>query len=355
MLGAMQFGTLLTAVHGRDTDPRTHLAEHREVVELAGQLGFDSMVAGQHFLGTDLRYYQPIPYLAHMHQYAPGMDVILGIVMLSLMNPVELAEQVATLDAVTGGHAVMGLGLGYSDHEFRAFGIPRDTRIRRFEEGLELIKAMWSGEDVDFQGTIFNVEARGLSVLPTRRPRPPIWVGGQGEPAIRRAARMADAWYTPPFPTHEGLARLRNVFLEERAKHGLPLDGDFPVRRELVIADSRAEARRMAAQRSQARYDIYLKWGLKDRLDQDNKGFGSSADEDIDGRFILGTAEDCAEQLDRLRETLGMTHFMLKPQWFGMPHAEALKQIELFGTRVMPLLRKDNPPTTRARQEAAAA
>jgi alkanesulfonate monooxygenase SsuD/methylene tetrahydromethanopterin reductase-like flavin-dependent oxidoreductase (luciferase family) len=178
------------------------------------------------------------------------------------------------------------------------------------------------------------------AVLPVQRPRPPIWIAGQGEKAVRRAARMADAWYPPPFPTHEGLAKLREIFLEERALAGLPLDGEFPVRRELVISGSRDEARRMAAERSKARYKIYLKWGLGDHLDEDAKGFGSESDEDIDARFILGTAEDCAEQLDALREKLGMTQFILKPQWFGLPHADAMKQIELFGTHVIPLLNK---------------
>lgn len=336
----MKFGILTTPVWGKETPPAVQFQQHREVVQLADQLGFDVMVAGQHFLGSELRYYQPVPYLTYLSQFAPRMEVAIGIILLSLVNPVEVAEQVATLDAVTGGKAILGLGLGYSDHEFKAFGIPRTTRVKRFEEGLELIKALWSGEEVSFEGEHFVVEKVNPSVLPVQRPRPPIWIGGQGEKAIRRAARMSDAWYAPPFPTHEGLARLRAVFLDERERVGLPLDGEFPLRRELVIADGKAEARRLAAQRSAARYNTYLKWGLGDRLDQDATGFGSQADEDIDARFVLGSADECAEALDGLRTNLGMTQFMFKPQWPGLPHAEALKQIELFGTRVIPQLRK---------------
>lgn len=340
----MKFGTLITPVWGRETDPRVQVQQHKEVVQLAEQLGFSSMVAGQHFLGSELRYYQPVPYLVHMHQFAPSMDCVIGLVLLSLVNPVELAEQVATLDAVTGGRAVLCVGLGYSDHEFRAFGIPRETRVKRFVEGLELIKRLWSGDEVEFAGELFSVDKVKPAVLPVRRPRPPLWIGGQGEKAIRRAARTADAWYTPPFPTHEGLAQLRRIFLEERASAGLPLDGDFPVRREVVIGTSRADARRKAAERSQARYDIYIKWGLQDRLDENAKGFGSQQDEDIDARFILGEPEDVAEQLARLRDELGMTHFMLKPQWVGLPHETALKDLETFGTKVMPLLTDSAEP-----------
>lgn len=334
----MKFGVVITPVWGRETDPQVQFAEHREIVELAEQLGIDMMVAGQHFLGSELRYYQPVPYLTYMSQFAPRMDVAIGIILLSLVNPLELAEQVATMDAITGGRVILGLGLGYSDHEFRAFGIPRETRIKRFEEGIELIKALWTGEPVTHKSDLFDLDNVSTSVLPVRKPRPPIWAAGQAEKPVRRAARFADAWYPPPFPTHEGLAHLRNIYLEERDRCGLPLDGDFPVRREMVIASSRDEARKMAAERSAARYDLYVKWGLGTRLNEETKGLGSQADEDIDGRFILGSPEECAEQLDALRRNLGMTHFVIKPQWFGMPHAEAMRQVELFGTKVLPLL-----------------
>ena len=334
----MKFGILLTAVHGRDTPPEVQIREHREMVELAEQLGFDSMVCGQHFLGKELRYYPPVQYLTYMNQFAPSLSPTLGIVLLSLLNPIELAEQVATMDVLTGGKAVVGCGLGYADHEFRAFGIARKDRVKRFEEGIDILKALWSGKEVSYDGRFFKLDKDLPSVMPLQRPRPAIWVAGQGEKAVRRAARIADAWYPPPFPTHEGLARLRQVFLDERDRVGGGMDADFPVRRELVIADSRDEARRLAAKRSQARYSTYLNWGLGGDLDKDNSGFGSQADEDIDARFLLGTGEDVAEQLNRLRTELGMTHFMLKPQWLGMPHVDAMRQIELFGTEVIPRL-----------------
>ena len=139
----MQFGILATPIWGRDDDPAIQLANHRELVELAYQVGFNQVVAGQHFIGTDLRYYQPVPYLTHLSQYAPEMEMVIGIILLSLVNPIETAEQVATLDAITGGRAILGVGLGYADHEFKAFGIPKESRVRRFEEGLELIKSLW--------------------------------------------------------------------------------------------------------------------------------------------------------------------------------------------------------------------
>ena len=333
---------LLDAVHDASTPPQQQLAEHVELLQVAAQLGIDGIVCGQHFLGTEMRYYQPVPYLAHLAHHAPAMRIVLGIVLLPLLNPVQIAEDVATLDVVTGGRVTLGGGMGYSDRELRAFGIDRSERAARFEESLTVITRLWSGEPVDHQGRFFRIDAGTRpSVLPLQRPRPPIWIGGQSHPAVRRAARLADAWYAPPFTTDGALRTLAAVFAEERELHSLPPAVEFPVRRELLVAGSKQEARRGMAVRSAARHEIYVRWGLAEHGNLRDAGGpveAASAEEET-GRFLLGTAEDCAEALARLRDEVGMTHFVYKPQWLGLRHVEALRQLEAFGTRVLPLLR----------------
>jgi alkanesulfonate monooxygenase SsuD/methylene tetrahydromethanopterin reductase-like flavin-dependent oxidoreductase (luciferase family) len=331
----------LTAIHDASTPPAQQVAEHRELVQAAEQLGFELIVCGQHFLGTELRYYQPIPYLTHMATAAPSMRIATGIILLSMLNPVQVAEDVATLDVVTGGRATFGAAVGYSPREFQAFGVERGDRVARFEEALSLVKKLWSGEEVVHAGEHFRLDgAVRPSVLPAQKPRPPIWLGGQAAAAVRRAARLGDAWYAPPFPTHDALRRLRELFVEERERAGLPAAREFPVRRELLIADSKREARRGAAMRSRARYQTYLQWGLAEGgdLGDSGGGFAEADDAEAEGRFLLGTADEVAEALARLRDEIGMTHFIFKPQWPGLPHAEALGQLELFGTKVLPLL-----------------
>ena len=96
----LKFGVLTTPVWGRETDPRVQLAQHQELVQMAEQLGFNAMVAGQHFLGSELRYYQPVPYLTYLSRFAPSMQVTIGLILLSLVNPVETAEQVALLQSM---------------------------------------------------------------------------------------------------------------------------------------------------------------------------------------------------------------------------------------------------------------
>jgi alkanesulfonate monooxygenase SsuD/methylene tetrahydromethanopterin reductase-like flavin-dependent oxidoreductase (luciferase family) len=331
----MEFGILLTSVYDARTDARQQRREHEELVTTAEQLGFRLMVAGQHFLGAELRYFQPIPWLTHMATRAPTMQTATGIVLLSMVNPVDVAEQMATLDVLTDGRAIFGVGLGYSAHEFAAFGVEPGTRVARFEESLALVRALWSGEPVDFDGRFFKVAGARPAVQPLQKDGPPVWIGGQARAAVQRAARLGDAWYAPPFPTHAELAELRRVFLDTRRAHDLPTDGDFPVRRELLIAPSRAAAMDAALQRYRARYETYRKWGLSG----ENTPVEPSREQvrtDIEDRFLLGSAQECAEQLDRLREECGMTHFVVKPHWPGLPHAEAMRQLEIFGTTVVP-------------------
>jgi alkanesulfonate monooxygenase SsuD/methylene tetrahydromethanopterin reductase-like flavin-dependent oxidoreductase (luciferase family) len=333
--GRLRFGILTTPIYGAETPYQQQLREHRELVSTAEELGFEFMVAGQHFLGSELRYYQPVPYLAYLAPAAPTMTVVVGVMLLSMANPVDVAEQVATLDVITDGKCIFGAGLGYSEREFRAFGVDSKTKVPRFEEGLALIKALWSGERVSFEGRFWQVDDVLPAVRPAQPGGPPIWVAGQTERAVRRAARLGDAWYAPPFPSHEGLARLRAIYLEERQAHGLPLDGAFPLRRELLIADTRREAEELARQRSRLRYQTYRAWGLSG---EHTPTATQEADIDVGAQFITGSPGECVDQLGRLREEIGMTHFMFKAHWQGLPHLDAMRQLERFGTEVLPQL-----------------
>ncbi|GAA3759041.1 hypothetical protein GCM10022225_50620 [Plantactinospora mayteni] len=329
----MKFGILLTSVYDASVDARVQRAEHEDLVRTSEQLGFDLMVCGQHFLGSELRYFQPVPWLTHMAQVAPSMEVATGIVLLSMVNPVDIAEQMATLDVLTDGRAIFGAGLGYSGHEFDAFGVEPGTRVARFEESLSLVKQLWSGAEVDFSGKFTSVHGARPSVRPIREGGIPVWVGGQAAGAVKRAARMGDAWYSPPFPTHTELAGLRRLFLDTRAAHGLSLDGDFPLRREVLLAPDRVAGMDAALERYRARYETYQKWGLSGENTPIESGERLRAD--IMDRFILGSAAEVADGLAKLAEDLGMTHFVYKPHWPGLPHREAMKQLEEFGTKVV--------------------
>ena len=332
----LRFGIQLTAVHGAGAPARQQLEEHEDLVRLVAAAGFDVMAVGQHYLTPELRYYQPIPYLAHLAGVAPGMRVATGIILLPLHNPVDVAEQMATLDVISGGRAVLGVGIGYADHEFTAFGVDRRTRTSRFTEALEVIRALWSGEPTKHVGRHFHIDPLATGTLPIQRPGPPIWGAGQTEPALRRVAATCDTWYVPPFVTNSELPGLYAGFRAARAAAGRADPTELPVRRELVIADSDAEALAGAASRMASRFDTYVRWGLG--RDLAGGGFGPAEEANIRNRFVLGPPEACAAQIQALRAQVPMSHLILKPQWPGLAHAEAVHQLKRFIREVMPRL-----------------
>ena len=331
----MRFGLLLTSVYDRSIPASRQISEHRELISMAEQLGFDLVVAGQHFGAPTLRYLQPVPYLASIAAQFPSMRVATGIILLPLTHPLRVAEEIATLDVITDGRIVMGLGIGYAQTEFDAFGVDRRTRTDRFEEAVELIRALWTGKPVTHHGKFYKLDDVETSTLPVQSPSPPIWIGAQAEASVRRAARLADAWYVPPFPTHRELLALYVMYLEERALAGRAGSSAIPVRRELFLANTVSEAENAVAAGASSRYGTYSEWGL----DLDD-GLGSK--QWLDNRFLLGDGETVAAGIAHLAEHIEYSEFVYKPQWPGQDHVHAMAQLERFGTEVVPLL---NPLT----------
>ena len=327
----MRFGLLLTSVYDRSVPVNRQIAEHHELISVAVDHGFDLVVAGQHFAAPSLRYLQPIPYLTSIAMRFPTVRVATGILLLPLHHPVGVAEEVATMDAVTGGRVTMGVGIGYSQDELDAFGIDRTTRTDRFEESVEIIRALWTGEPLTRHGRFFRLDNVELSTLPVQQPHPPIWVGAQVEASVRRAARVGDAWYAAPFPTHREFIDLYQAYREERAAYANRALAAIPVRREVYIADNPAEAEAAVAAGASSRYGMYRTWGL----DVDD-GLGQS--DWLDNRFVLGSPSDVAEGLSHLMDQVEHSHFVYKPQWPGHDHAHAMAQLERFGAEVIPLL-----------------
>jgi alkanesulfonate monooxygenase SsuD/methylene tetrahydromethanopterin reductase-like flavin-dependent oxidoreductase (luciferase family) len=273
-----------------------------------------------------------------MAALAPTMRVATGILLLPFLHPLEVAENIATLDALTNGRAVLGVGIGYADLEFRAFGVDRRTRVARFNESLAVIRASWSGKPIQHDGKFWTIEAPPNTVVPVQPGGPPIWVAGQTEAAVRRAARVGDAWYVPPFPTHEQLLSFRQIFLEEREANNIGPEREFPVRRELFIAPTPADALKAIGAQVQGRFETYVDWGVR-QSDGVGDNFAKTTEETLASRFILGPPEHCAEQIAKLAD-MGATTFVLKTQWPGLSADESVRQLELFGEHVMPLVAK---------------
>jgi probable F420-dependent oxidoreductase len=147
----------------------------------------------------------PFVALGFAAAHTATLRLIPNIVVLPYRNPFVVAKSGATLDLLSDGRFTLAVGVGYLKREFAALGVTYDERADLFEEALEVIRAIWTGDDISYEGKHFS--ARGITAhpLPASRPHPPIWIGGNTAAARQRVAQYGDGWC--PFAAPAGLAR----------------------------------------------------------------------------------------------------------------------------------------------------
>jgi alkanesulfonate monooxygenase SsuD/methylene tetrahydromethanopterin reductase-like flavin-dependent oxidoreductase (luciferase family) len=331
------FGLFITNLHEAKDDLGQRLSEHREQIQLARDCGFTSLAAGQHFLTQPINMLATIPQLASVIDISGDMRLVPGVLLLPLLNPVFVAEEVASLDWLSGGRAVLGLGIGYRPEEFAAMGVSTHDRVKRFNECLAVIRAIWSADGSwSFEGEHFRYDPTPGGLKPKQQPHPPLWLATDVDAAVRRAGRLGASWYINPRAHLESLKPQLGIYEESLAAHGNPKPATFPIRREAFVASSDREAREMAVTYLKRMLAIYEAWGQYDIMpgaDVKDRSFGA---DDIPDTYLVGTPERVAELIARYVDELGVNHFVLRMQWPGMPNASVMQSLELVGSRLIP-------------------
>lgn len=331
----MKIGLALSVQHRPEDSQGARFAEHIEQVRLARQVGFSSVWASQHYLSEPFTYFQPLPTLGRMAAEAEGMALGTGVMLLPLHQPVDFAEQLATLDVISGGRLIVGVGLGYRDAENAALGLDPRQRVGRFEEALQLVERLWGGEPVSHQGKHFTLRDVRISMPPAQRPRPPIWLAANTDPGVRRAARLGDAWLMNPHTTGAALQRQLALFHETRRQAGRPPAREVPLLRECCVAPTTAEALAAGGPFLDAKYGAYRRWEQDKALPEDDE-WSARFDELARDRFLLGDPVRVREEIARYRELLGITMLVVRAQWPGMAQEAVLRTIRLLGEQVLP-------------------
>jgi len=336
----MKVGLFLTNQQHLDSDMVTALDEQIVMVHAARDSGWDSLFTGQHYLNEgNNQQLQLVPFLTRLMPEAGDMTTGLGVLLLNLHNPVYTAETVATLDIIARGNFVFGVGLGYRDVEFDAFDVPKGTRVSRFEEYLDLVQRLWTEDSVTHHGETCRLEDVRMNLRPVQKPRPPIWFAANNDKAIRRAARLGDNWFVNPHSTLDTIRRQMTIYREELDAQGKAFPREQPIIKEIFCAKDRAAAIELAGPYLLGKYRDYAKWGQDDAM-PDDESFDKEFEELIEGRFILGSPEECYEQLTPYWQDLGMNHLIFRTHWAGMPLQTALGSMKLISEALLPELRK---------------
>ena len=336
----MKIGVFLTGQQKLTKDMVSALDEKIRMLHLARDKGWDTVMTGQHYLNEgDNKGMQPVPFLARLAAEAGEMRLGIGILLLNLHNPVYTAETIATLDIITRGNFIFGIGLGYRDVEFDAFGVPKGERVKRFEEYLEVVQRLWTEDSVSYDGPGCKLDNVHMNIRPLQTPGPPVWIAANNDPAVRRAARLGDAWFINPHATIDTISRQMVIYRETLESVNKPWPADRPVFKEVFCAKDRATAVELAAPYLLGKYRDYAKWGQEKAMPEKDD-FSQPFEELLQGRFILGSPEDCYEQLKPYWEELDCNHLIIRTHWAGMPVSSALSSMRLISEELMPELRK---------------
>ena len=296
-----------------------------EFAQRAESLGFDRVTTGEHVMdGNPPRpTLLTIPAMAAAAGATHTLRVMTGIVIAPLYHPVMLAKLVATLDVISQGRLDFGIGISgqrNTEAEFEALDIPVRTRGRRTDEMLEVMKRLWTEEQVSHQGRFFSFQDTTLLPQPAQKPYPPIWIAGRSEAAMRRAALQGDGWY-PYLFTVRRLKSSNETIRQMAAEAGRDLEGfHWGLNQPTAISQDREEALGLAVANVGQRYVT------PDR----------SAEDIAQALCVTGTPQDCVQAVEE-RVEAGVRDFNFG--FLADNSSQLFNQMEMFAKQVIPHFR----------------
>jgi probable F420-dependent oxidoreductase len=307
--------------------------------QLAEASGFDSCFFGEHHQDKDGFLPSPLIVATAVAAHTRRLNVGTSVILLPLHHPVRVAEDVITLDLVSKGRVILGVGIGYQPADFRAFSVPMEHRVALFEEGVEIMRRCWSGEPFSFHGKHYTLEDVQIRPRPFQQGGPPLWIGASVAAAVRRAAVLADAFVGTPSTSLDNALDLVTMYKDAARKAGRP--ARVVLMRDAWVAQTRAEADAVYGPEVMAAYRYYWQHRLAEFRDIPPDTEFTLANLAPD-RLILGDPETCVREFQRWHEATGADYFLLRLRHAhsgGPPHAKILEAIKLFGEKVLPYCR----------------
>jgi probable F420-dependent oxidoreductase len=290
--------------------------ELADLVGLVDRCGYDSMWVGDHVAFT-IAIFDPLMQLAQAAVLSRRLVFGTDVYLLPLRHPTPVAKQVSTLDHLTEGRFIFGVGVGGEfPKEYEACGVPLNERGARLSESLTVMRKLWTGEPVSHAGKFFTFEGVKMQPPPRQPGGPPVWCGGRADPALRRIGRMTDGWMSyvvTPDMYRQGLEKIATAASEADRT----FDRGFGTAHLLFtrIDDTYEKALEAATISLSQRYAMDFRKAAQ--------------------RYCaLGTPQDVVETIFKFQQA-GVRHLILD---FVGPYEERDQQIERFAAEAMPLL-----------------
>ena len=322
-LGPLQLGISLAAPSSPPGWARAF-----DVAARADALGLHSLWLPEHHFDPGATS-APLAALAAFAVRTQRVRLATTSLLLPLHHPLRLAAEIATLDALSGGRALIGLGRGFRASVFAAFGVEASVKRDRFDESLDAMLAAWSGAPVELSGPHFAAkpgETLRLSLAPVQRPHPPLVVAAFGKKGLQQAARRALPYLASPLESLDSLAENYALWETERAGEPPPGTPRVPVMRIAYAAASDAEAQRVLGA---------LEGDALAAARRAPAALARAASEPITARAIVGTRGFVRDELARYRERIGMDLVVARTEVPGASEAERDAALERLAEEVL--------------------
>jgi alkanesulfonate monooxygenase SsuD/methylene tetrahydromethanopterin reductase-like flavin-dependent oxidoreductase (luciferase family) len=344
----MKFGVMVSRnlIDRASSDPYGKLFSYLNEME---DLGYDLGWCGQHRFSTRTAFggdtatepSAPLMMLAPLMARTRSLKFCTNIMLLPAHHPLEIAEEINTLNEMSNNRFILGAGIGYKPDEFENVGWTFRTRAKRFEECLEVLRLALTGEAFSYAGAHFTIDNVTVAPPPLRGETPPLWIGAVSDPAMRRAGRLGDGWLIS-FAEHllelqEKVATYKTI----AAEHGRP--STLCLMRDVHIAPTRAQLDPAFLPNIIRVWRSYAELGSKaDRDPLSNEvmfgGKQTSLEEFAPNRAIVGAPDDCIAELQRIRARIDPDYLFITPT--GVPDPDQqIRELRLFAKEVMPHFR----------------
>ena len=338
----MEFGTFLL-LQSPSADPSTAIyARGVEITQAAEELGFANMWLAEHHFSTYGLLSRPLTYALHLANKTRTIRVGTAVIVVPLHHPLVIAEEIATVDLLSGGRLDVGLGRGYQRYEFERLGVDLGESRARWEEAVDVILLGLAGRPFSYDGKYYRIPETTVFPQPVQRPHPPIWVTAQStdsvETTVRRGFHLLSGGYGVSL---DRLREFRKTFDTLVAQHPPKHPIHVGTQRPVYVAESEADARAAA---EQARWNMRVTLSLRNNYERVEGGRAipvpaptePSTEEFLEAFSVIGTPDTCIRQIEKLREVMHIDHFNCS-FWFGdLSQAQVLRSMRAFAADVMP-------------------
>ena len=341
----MEFGTFLLLQSPSAEAPDVVYQRGVEITQAAEDLGFNNMWLAEHHFSTYGLLSRPLMYALHLANKTRRIRVGTAVIVVPLHNPLIIAEDIATVDMLSGGRLDVGLGRGYQRYEFERLGADLSESRTRWEEAVDILLLAFTGKPFSYEGKHYKIPETTIYPQPVQKPYPPIWITAQSpesvDATVKRGFNLLSGGYGVSL---DRLREFRKAFDARVAEFPPKRPIRVGTQRPVYVTDSEADARVVA---EQARWNMRVTLSLRNNYERVENGRAMpvpfpnepSTDELLETFSVIGTPDTCIRQIRKLQDVMHIDHFNCSFSFGDLKQDKILRSMRMFAEQVMPAFR----------------